>query len=77
MAFKQDPMQLRLAIGIRGSEFALSEEDYFTLFEFEPFDVYELPQAYEAFKHSCDQVHAKYPTMDVFKRVYRRYEKMM
>lgn len=73
MSVKQDPMDLRLAIGINSTEFALSEDDYCTLYAFEPFDIYEVTQAFEAFKHSCDQVRAKCPPMSLFKRIYERY----
>lgn len=74
MKLHQDPMQLRLAIGIQSSDFGLTEDDYYTLFEFDPVNQYEIPQAYDAFKNSCNQIKAKYPTMDTFKRIYKRYD---
>ena len=71
---KQNPFDLRLAIGITGTDFELTEEDYATLFEFDPPNVYELPQSFESFKKSCDQVRAKYPSMAIFKKIYQQYD---
>lgn len=69
-----DALRLRAAIGITSADFELSEQDYYTLFEFDPPNVYEIEQAYDVFKESCKQVKAKYPTMAMFKRIYRRYD---
>mgnify|MGYP001767085151 CR=1 FL=1 len=75
MQFYAPPQDLRLAIGIAGTGFELSDEDYYALYSFDPPDQYEVPQAYEVFKKSCEQVGAKYPTMAVFKKIYRRYDR--
>jgi hypothetical protein len=48
-------MRLRDAIGIGSEGFELSDADYLELLQFDPCD-------YEGFRHSCDQIGAKYPT---------------
>jgi hypothetical protein len=58
---------LRSAIGIVSTEFELAEEDYFELYQFDP------PIDYDAFRRSCDQVKAKWPSRALFARLEARY----
>lgn len=65
---------LRLAIGIQGTGRALSESDYFRLYEFDPLDCYEPEQAFDIFRENhCPQVGAESPAWTTFNRVYQRH----
>lgn len=62
-----ETLALRAAIGIQGTGFELSQDDYFELYQF------DVPDNWEAFQQSCDQVKAKYPTLTEFQALQRRH----
>ena len=58
---------LRLSIGIQSTEFELTAQDYFELYQF------DVPDSREAFLKSCDQVKAQYPSSAEFSRLQKKY----